>query len=108
MVKRGGVELASLTMQDIPAIKLKATTDLANVMSGDVKPDSKAPNAPAEKKDGDKSGAAEGDGKAEAPGSDEQGSKEGCAAAPGEPGAVGSILFALLLAVGVSFASRRR
>ena len=56
MVKRGGVELASLTMQDIPAIKLKATTDLANVMSGD-KPDDKKPDAPADKQGDDTSGA---------------------------------------------------
>ncbi|MEL6180642.1 MAG: MYXO-CTERM sorting domain-containing protein, partial [Myxococcota bacterium] len=70
MVKRGGVELASLTMQNIPAVKLKAKTDLADSMNTQAPKDTQP---------------SEGAGKAQAPESDAKGSQEGCTTTPGAP-----------------------
>ncbi|MEO1271651.1 MAG: hypothetical protein AAFX99_26460 [Myxococcota bacterium] len=99
MVKRTkGMELASLTLQNIPSVKLKAKTDLANLMKDkpEAKKDSKD-NAP----------TSQDATKTEAPEAGSEGADEGCTAAPGSSAAGGSLLWALLLASGLVWVSRR-
>ncbi|MEL6178625.1 MAG: hypothetical protein AAFS10_06710, partial [Myxococcota bacterium] len=87
MVKRTkGVELASLTMQNIPSIKIKAKTDLADRMT-----------SPAPAKD---------DNKPEAAGPTPKASEEeGCATMPGAPNpSLWSAL--LLLSLGMIYTKR--
>ncbi|MBH24119.1 MAG: hypothetical protein CMH57_06640, partial [Myxococcales bacterium] len=118
MVKRGGVRLANLTLQDIPALKMKADVDMADIMTGkktmpsyvpSKEPIQETPQAPPTDKA--PKGDAPADDKPAAPGGEApapspEAAEEGCAAAPGAPGS-GLTLLALLLAVGIVRASRR-